>query len=63
MRRWPQFRVPGDHEALFQPDGGILDIRKAGAVHVALARARGATVLGGARCVTAIEPGARPACG
>ena len=57
MRRWPQFRVPEDHEALYQPDGGILDIRKAGAVHVALARARGATVLGGAR-VTAIEPGA-----
>ena len=56
MRRWPQFRVPGDHEALYQPDGGILDIRKAGAVHVALARAHGATVLGGA-AVTAIEPG------
>ena len=55
MRRWPQFRVPDDHEALYQPDGGILDIRKAGAVHVALARARGATVLGGAG-VTAIEP-------
>ena len=45
MRRWPQFRLPEDHEALYQPDGGILDIRKAGAVHVALARARGATVL------------------
>ncbi len=56
MRRWPQFRVSDDHEALYQPDGGILDIRKAGAVHVALARARGATVLGGAG-VTAIEPG------
>ena len=55
MRRWPQFRVPEDHEALYQPDGGILDIRKAGAVHVALARSRGATVLGGAG-VTAIEP-------
>ncbi len=54
-RRWPQFRVPDDHEALFQPDGGILDIRKGGAVHVALARARGATVLDHAG-VTAIEP-------
>jgi glycine/D-amino acid oxidase-like deaminating enzyme len=48
--------VPEDHEALYQPDGGILDIRRAGAAHVALARARGATVLGGAG-VTAIEPG------
>jgi monomeric sarcosine oxidase len=45
MRRYPQFRAPEDHEALFQPDGGILDIRKAGAVHLALARAHGATVL------------------
>jgi sarcosine oxidase len=56
MRRWPQFRVPAGHEALFQPDGGILDIRRAGAAHVALARARGATVLGDAG-VTAIRPG------
>jgi sarcosine oxidase len=56
MSRWPQFRVPDDHEALFQADGGILDIRKAGAVHVALARAHGATVLPGAG-VTAIRPG------
>ena len=54
-RRWPQFRVPEDHEGLFQPDGGILDIRKGGAVLRALARARGATVLANAR-VTAIEP-------
>jgi monomeric sarcosine oxidase len=56
MRRWPQFRIPEDHAALFQADGGILDIRKAGAAHVALARARGATVLGDAG-VTAIRPG------
>jgi glycine/D-amino acid oxidase-like deaminating enzyme len=48
MGRWPQFRVPEDHEAVFQPEGGILDIRRAGAVHVALARARGATVLANA---------------
>jgi sarcosine oxidase len=57
MRRWPQFRVPEDHEAVFQPDGGILDIRRAGAVHVALARARGATVLADAG-VSEIRPGA-----
>ena len=41
---------------LFQADGGILDIRKAGAAHIALARARGATVLGDAG-VRAIRPG------
>jgi monomeric sarcosine oxidase len=57
MARWPQFRVPDDHEALFQADGGILDISKGGAVHRALARARGATVLAGAE-VTAIRPDA-----
>ena len=45
MRRWPQFRVPDDHEALFQPDGGILDIRRGSAAHLALARAQGATIL------------------
>ncbi len=45
LRRWPQFRLDADHEAIFQPDGGILDIRKAVAVHLALARGNGATVL------------------
>jgi len=45
MRRWPQFRAPEDHDAVFQPDGGILDIRKGCAVHLALARGLGATVL------------------
>jgi sarcosine oxidase len=43
--RWPQFRLTGEHDALFQPDGGILDIRRGGAVHRALATAAGATVL------------------
>lgn len=45
VARWPQFRAPADHEALFQPDGGILDIRRASAAHLALARARGASVV------------------
>jgi monomeric sarcosine oxidase len=45
MRRWPQFRIPADHEGLFQPDGGILDVRRAVAVQLALAEARGATVV------------------
>ncbi len=46
MARWPQFRLGPEVRGLVQPDGGILDIRRAGAVHRALARARGATVLG-----------------
>lgn len=55
VSRWPQFRVGEDVRGLVQPDGGILDIRRAGAVHRALARARGASVLGNAP-VTAIRP-------
>ncbi len=55
MHRWPQFSLEEDVAGLYQPDGGILDIRRAGAVHVALARARGATVLADAG-VTRIRP-------
>lgn len=45
MRRWPQFHLEGSERAIFQEDSGLVDARKANAVHVALARARGATVL------------------
>jgi monomeric sarcosine oxidase len=55
MGQWPQFRLGSRDEALFQPEGGILDIRRAGAVHRALARARGTKVLEGT-AVTRIQP-------
>jgi glycine/D-amino acid oxidase-like deaminating enzyme len=45
MRRWPQFRIDPDHEAVFQADGGILDIRKGVAAQLDLARTRGATIV------------------
>ena len=45
MYRWPQFRLRGSERAIFQKDSGLVDARKANAVHVALARARGTTVL------------------
>lgn len=45
MRRWPQFHLKGTEKAIYQSDTGIVDARKTNAVHVALARARGATVL------------------
>lgn len=45
MERWPQFRLESDVRAVYQPDGGLVDARKANATHVALARARGATIL------------------
>ena len=43
MARWPQFRLEGSERAIFQKDSGLVDARKANAVHVALAR--GAVVL------------------
>jgi sarcosine oxidase len=41
--RWPQWHVGSDTLALYQEDSGILDIRKANASHVALARRSGVT--------------------
>jgi monomeric sarcosine oxidase len=55
-RRWPQFRMPAAAETVFQPDGGILDVRKGVAAQLALARARGATVVPHA-AVEQIVPG------
>jgi glycine/D-amino acid oxidase-like deaminating enzyme len=43
-QRWPQWRLGGQHTALFDPEAGILDIRRATAAHLALARARGAAI-------------------
>jgi len=42
--RWPQWRLGDQHTALFDPESGILDIRRGTAAHIALARARGATI-------------------
>jgi sarcosine oxidase len=47
MERWPQFVLPDDVRALYQADSGLVDARKANAVHATLARARGATILEG----------------
>jgi sarcosine oxidase len=43
--RWPQFRLSGSERGIYQAESGIVDAAKANAVHVALARAAGATVL------------------
>jgi sarcosine oxidase len=43
-KRWPQWRLSDKHTALFDPGAGILDIRRATAAHLALARAHGATI-------------------
>lgn len=55
MRRWPQWRLPEDAQAIYQPDGGILDVRQACAAHLALAIGHGAQLRTGAR-VEALEP-------
>ncbi|MDL5159807.1 N-methyl-L-tryptophan oxidase [Actinomycetospora termitidis] len=44
VARWPQFSASGDVQALYQPESGIVDAARANAVHLALARAHGATV-------------------
>jgi sarcosine oxidase len=44
-RRWPQWEIGDDVRGLFQERGGILDIRRATAAHIALARARGVSFL------------------
>jgi sarcosine oxidase len=45
MERFPQFRLGDGVRAVYQEDAGIVDAAKANATHVALARARGATIL------------------
>ena len=42
--RWPQWRIGDSWAAVFDPESGILDIRRATAAHLALARARGAEI-------------------
>ncbi len=43
-RRFPQFRLPGDFKALYQPDSGYVKASKAVLGHVKLAKANGAVV-------------------
>jgi sarcosine oxidase len=45
LRRYPQFRLEADIEALFQAETGIADPSKGNAAHIALARAYGASIL------------------
>jgi len=45
MERFPQFRLDDSVRAVYQGDAGLVDAGLANATHVALARARGATIL------------------
>jgi sarcosine oxidase len=55
MRRWPQWSLPEATRAIFQEDAGVLDIGRACAAHLALARAHGADLRAGA-AVRRLEP-------
>jgi sarcosine oxidase len=44
-RRWPQWHVPDDLRAMYQPAGGLADPFKANAAHRTLALQHGATLL------------------
>jgi sarcosine oxidase len=45
MRRYPQFHIDEDVEAIIQADTGIVDPSKGNAAHQQLARYHGATIL------------------
>ena len=46
MERWPQWDLSSTDRAIYSPDTGLVDARRATAVHQALARANGAQLLG-----------------
>lgn len=58
MRRWPEFRLDQDVEAIFQADAGIVAAARANAAHQRLARAHGAALLDRTGGIEAIETGA-----
>ena len=55
MRRYPQFRLDQEVDALFQSESGIVDAIKGNAAHIAVARHYGATIIENCR-VGAIRP-------
>jgi len=57
IRRWPEWRLPPETVGLFHPEAGVLDLGRANAAHVGLARAGGVTFRDRTP-VLAIEPGA-----
>ena len=48
MRRWPQWKLPGDVTALFQERSGIAQAARANRAHRSMAVANGATLIDGA---------------
>src|SRR5689334_10884438 len=50
-RRFPGYRLPPDHVAVFQPEGGFLHAERCVVAHVEAARALGATVQAGEQVI------------
>ncbi|XP_069112883.1 monomeric sarcosine oxidase-like isoform X2 [Argopecten irradians] len=44
-KRFPQFEIDDSYEAVYQPEAGLVDAAMANAVHIQLARGRGARVI------------------
>lgn len=44
-KKFPQFTTDDSYVAVYQKDGGLVDAAAAKAVHIQLARGRGATVI------------------
>jgi sarcosine oxidase len=59
MRRYPQFRLDQQVDALFQSESGIVDANKGNAAHIAVARHHGATIIEhcGVRAIHPFEGG------
>lgn len=55
-RRFPQFTLPSDYSAVWQPDGGFVRPELANRLHLELAERAGATIVEN-RKVLAVEPG------
>jgi len=58
MVRYPQFNLPRDYAAIWQPDGGFVRPELANSLHLQLAQEAGAKVISGCR-IDGIEPAAR----
>jgi monomeric sarcosine oxidase len=55
VNRWPEWKLPGDAVGIFHAEAGIIDIGRATAVHIALARTQGVEFLPSTP-VRALEP-------
>lgn len=56
-KRWPQWRLPEDVRALYQPESGLVNATRANTAHRRLARSNGATLIDNEKVTSIIESG------